>query len=100
MKNGVIRPEHLATHGQLVDLPPHGTVFLPEFTDGFALDAYLSELRVRIIEKALHEAAGNQSLAARLLHISPQAVHQFLKKQRGEVEARNGKTETKRKKGK
>jgi len=52
---------------------------LPELTEDFSLETYLSELRKRLILRALELSKGNQSEAARLLRITPQAVHQFLK---------------------
>jgi len=54
---------------------------LPDISEGFSLEVYLGDLRRRLILKALEIAKGNQSEAARLLRITPQAVHQFLKLQ-------------------
>ncbi|HCR37028.1 MAG TPA: hypothetical protein DIU37_02645, partial [Opitutae bacterium] len=54
---------------------------IPKFEDGFSLENYLSTLRQRIIQKALDQSDGNQSKAARLLGITPQAVHKYLKSQ-------------------
>jgi DNA-binding NtrC family response regulator len=51
----------------------------PEIGDGFSLEAYLSEMRRKLILRALELSKGNQSEAARMLSITPQAVHQFLK---------------------
>jgi len=51
----------------------------PEPQEGFVLDEFLSGARRQLINKALEAAKGNQSEAARLLGISPQAVHKFLK---------------------
>jgi DNA-binding NtrC family response regulator len=51
----------------------------PEIGGGFSLENYLSEMRRKIILRALELSKGNQSEAARMLHITPQAVHQFLK---------------------
>ncbi|MFA5256749.1 MAG: sigma 54-interacting transcriptional regulator [Opitutales bacterium] len=52
---------------------------LPDISEGFSLEAYLGDLRRRLILKALEISKGNQSEASRLLHITPQAVHQFIK---------------------
>ena len=52
---------------------------LPEPQEGFVLDEFLSDARRQLITKALETAKGNQSEAARLLGVSPQAVHKFLK---------------------
>lgn len=51
----------------------------PEPHEGFSLEEYLSESRRSLIEKALQLTEGNQSMAARLLGITPQAVHKYLK---------------------
>jgi DNA-binding NtrC family response regulator len=53
---------------------------LPEPRPGFSLDAYLTSARKQLISRALEVAKGNQSEAARLLGITPQAVHKFLRK--------------------
>lgn len=53
------------------------TSTLPDVGPGFSLDAYLAEVRRALIERALAQANGNKSQAARLLGISPQAVHKF-----------------------
>jgi len=49
--------------------------------EGFSLKQYLNEIRQSLMLKALKSAGGNGSKAARLLSISPQAVHKFLKEQ-------------------
>jgi transcriptional regulator with PAS, ATPase and Fis domain len=49
--------------------------------EGFSLKQYLNEIRQSLMLKALKAAGGNGSRAARLLSISPQAVHKFLKEQ-------------------
>jgi len=43
------------------------------------MEDFLSETRSKIIDKALDLSGGNRSKAARLLGISPQAVHKFVK---------------------
>jgi len=54
-------------------------VKLPEIDENFSMEAYLGEVRRKLILRALNISKGNQSEAARLLKITPQAVHQFLK---------------------
>ncbi|MGV8118317.1 MAG: sigma 54-interacting transcriptional regulator [Candidatus Xenobiia bacterium LiM19] len=54
---------------------------LPEPDEGFSLDEYMVDLRRKLINRALEIAQGNQSRAARLLGITPQAVSKFLKTQ-------------------
>jgi DNA-binding NtrC family response regulator len=53
---------------------------LPEPRPGFSLDEYLTSARKQLILHALEIAKGNQSEAARLLGLTPQAVHKFLRK--------------------
>lgn len=47
---------------------------LPEPYEGFSLEEYLASARKQLILQALETAKGNQSEAARLLGITPQAV--------------------------
>jgi len=51
---------------------------LPEPYEGFSIDEFLGSARKQMILKALEAARGNQSQAARMLGITPQAVHKFL----------------------
>jgi len=53
---------------------------LPEPHDGFSLEEYLTSARKQLILRALETTKGNQSEAARLLGVTPQAVHKFLRK--------------------
>lgn len=53
---------------------------LPQPGEGFSLEDLLSKIRHQMILRALDTAGGNQSKAARMLGISPQAVHKFLRK--------------------
>lgn len=78
----IIRPEDLRAVGGGLEHLPKQSAPLPAIVEGFSLEKYLSELRRRIILKALDKAGGNQSEAARMLKLSPQAVHQFLKQQK------------------
>jgi len=52
---------------------------LPILGDSFSLEDYLKDAREDVIRKALDQCKGNQSAAARMLGISPQAVSKFLK---------------------
>ncbi len=52
---------------------------LPDPHEGFSIEAFLSGARKQLMLRALEIADGNQSEAARLLGISPQAVHKFLR---------------------
>ena len=51
---------------------------LPEPCLGFSLEEFIGSARKQLILRALETSKGNQSEAARLLGISPQAVHKFL----------------------
>lgn len=62
---------------------PDPFAFLPRPHDGFKLREYMDEVRRRLIERALEDARGNQSRAAQLLGISPQALHKHLSGQTG-----------------
>ena len=53
---------------------------LPEPAEGFSLDEFLSSARKQLVMRALEISQGNQSEAARLLGVTPQAVHKFLQK--------------------
>ena len=52
---------------------------LPDPHEGFSIEVFLSGARNQLMLRALEIADGNQSGAARLLGISPQAVHKFLR---------------------
>ena len=56
---------------------------LPAPREGFSLEEFLASARKQLILRALEMTDGNQSAAARLLGMSPQAVHKFLTKSRG-----------------
>lgn len=52
---------------------------LPNPYEGFSLDGFLGSVRKQLVLRALETTKGNQSQAARLLGITPQAVHKFLR---------------------
>jgi transcriptional regulator with GAF, ATPase, and Fis domain len=52
---------------------------LPEPSQTFSLEDFLSSVRKQLILKALELAGGNQSKAAKLLGVTPQAVHKFFR---------------------
>jgi transcriptional regulator with PAS, ATPase and Fis domain len=72
----VIEPENL-----LFDevMTTSGLDALPEPQDGFALNDFLSNVRGKLIEKAMKRSDGNRTKAASLLGITPQAVSQYLR---------------------
>jgi DNA-binding NtrC family response regulator len=55
---------------------------LPEPELGFSLEGFLSEARQVLVSRALELSEGNQSKAASLLGVSPQAVHKFIRTRR------------------
>lgn len=52
---------------------------LPEPHEGFSLKDYLNNARDGLIRRALELSHGNRSQAGRLLGITPQAVHRYVK---------------------
>jgi DNA-binding NtrC family response regulator len=64
------------THG---DIARSVSNQIPDIGEHFSLETYLGDMRRRLILHALELSKGNQSEAARMLNITPQAVHQFLK---------------------
>jgi DNA-binding NtrC family response regulator len=53
----------------------------PDPGEGFVLEDFLVKIRVYLIHRALELSNNNQSKAARNLGITPQAVHNFLKRE-------------------
>jgi transcriptional regulator with AAA-type ATPase domain len=53
---------------------------LPDPSKDFSLEQYITSARKQLILRAIELSSGNQSKAARLLGITPQAIHKFLKK--------------------
>ncbi|MDA1275116.1 MAG: RNA repair transcriptional activator RtcR family protein [Verrucomicrobia bacterium] len=72
----VIEPENLLFDEVLTS---SGLDALPEPQEGFVLNDFLSEVRGRLIEKAMKRSDRNRTQAASLLGITPQAVSQYLK---------------------
>jgi len=58
------------------ETPEH---MLPEPHEGFSLKDYLNNARVSLISRALELSHGNRSQAGRLLGVTPQAVHRYVK---------------------
>jgi DNA-binding NtrC family response regulator len=56
---------------------------IPQPVAGFSVEAHLKEIRKALFERALEIAEGNQSEAARLLGVTPQAVFKYLRGQGG-----------------
>jgi transcriptional regulator with AAA-type ATPase domain len=58
---------------------------IPEPKEGFQMENYISDVRQKLMLRALEISLGNQSEAARLLGITAQAVSNFQKKRKGAV---------------
>jgi transcriptional regulator with GAF, ATPase, and Fis domain len=58
---------------------------LPDPHEGFSMDGFLGSARKQMMLRALEIAKGNRSQAARMLGITPQAVHKFLKQSNKET---------------
>jgi DNA-binding NtrC family response regulator len=54
---------------------------LPDPVEGFKLIDFLDDVKASLISRALEKSERVQAKAARLLGVSPQAIHQFLKAQ-------------------
>ncbi|MBI5360370.1 MAG: sigma-54-dependent Fis family transcriptional regulator [Planctomycetes bacterium] len=52
---------------------------LPDPHEGFVLNEFVQGIREKMITKAIEKAKNNKSEAARLLGLTPQALHQYLK---------------------
>jgi DNA-binding NtrC family response regulator len=59
---------------------------LPEPSDDFSIEEFLISARKQLMLKAIDMAEGNQSEAARLLGVTPQAVHKFLQSTRADLQ--------------
>jgi two-component system NtrC family response regulator len=57
-----------------------GLTSFPEPEPGFSIEEYLKRVRARLVDRALELSNGNRSKAARLLGVSPQALHKFVSK--------------------
>lgn len=71
----VLQPEDFELHFSETLIPMCKQ--LPDLYPGFSIEEYLSKVRSALIKKALDQARGNQSHAARLLGVSPQAISKF-----------------------
>jgi DNA-binding NtrC family response regulator len=56
---------------------------LPQPMEGFSMEEFLSSARKQLMLRAMEVSSGNQSEAARLLGVTPQAVHKYLLKLKG-----------------
>jgi DNA-binding NtrC family response regulator len=87
----VIEPDDLqfSDTGSYAEPGPSGTgagtgARLPDPAEGFYMEEFFSSARRSLITRALEMANGNKTAAARLLGITPQAIHNFLRRENGE----------------
>jgi DNA-binding NtrC family response regulator len=78
--NPVVRAEDLLLDEPISRRDPLAA--LPEPAEGFRLEEFLRQARRHLILRALEISGGNQSQAARLLGVTPQAIHRFVKEWR------------------
>jgi DNA-binding NtrC family response regulator len=62
-------------HGQA-----SGAALFPDPAEGFHMDEFIDQARRHLITRALEMANGNKTVAASLLGITPQAIHNFLRR--------------------
>ncbi len=72
----VIGPDDL----RFDDVTQNGTESIPEPSPDFDLNAYMDDVKSRLVDRALELSGGVQSQAAKLLGITPQGLNQFLKR--------------------
>lgn len=72
----VIHPQDLRFETPLRTNPMSA---LPDPSEGFKINEFLDEIKLRQIHRAMELSGGVQARAARLLGITPQAINQFLK---------------------
>jgi transcriptional regulator with AAA-type ATPase domain len=84
LQNAVTSSAILARDGEitrdLLNLPDAtapAAAAIPEPHEGFSLDAWQTETRDLLFERAMDLAAGNQTKAAKLLGVTPQAVSKW-----------------------
>lgn len=74
LRGKVVRPENLQFDEVLAQAAAD---VLPEPYEGFDINAYCSQVRQRLIDRALEAVKDNRTAASKLLGISPQAVSQY-----------------------
>ena len=78
-QNDVLEADDLMISEPITKSDP--LAMLPEPSKGFSLEGFLTSARKQMLLKALEMSDGNQSKAARLLGVTPQAVHKFIQGQ-------------------
>lgn len=77
-EQAVIQPDHidLDLSLNLANVFAHA---VPRVRDGFSLEDYLRTIKHELVRSVLHKTRGNQSQAARLLGVTPQAISKHLR---------------------
>lgn len=75
-----IKSEHLRFDELL---PQEYFDFIPDPYEGFDINQFCGDIRRTLMERALEKSGGNKSIAAKMLNISPQAVHQYFRDRGG-----------------
>jgi transcriptional regulator with PAS, ATPase and Fis domain len=78
-RNNVLEADDLMISEPITKSDP--LAMLPEPSEGFSLEGFLTSARKQMLLKALETSDGNQSKAARMLGVTPQAVHKFIQGQ-------------------
>ena len=79
-KNDVLEDDDLLISESIAYADP--LAGLPEPSEDFSIEEFMSSARKQLMLKAIDMAEGNQSEAARLLGVTPQAIHKFLQTSR------------------
>lgn len=72
--NGLITANDIFLDSPLVSAPD-----MPEPQEGFSIEEHIRNIRIKLFDRALEKAEGNKSKAARMLGITPQAMHKEIK---------------------
>ena len=78
-QNNVLEADDLMISEPITKSDP--LAMLPEPSEDFSLEGFLTSARKQMLLKALEMSEGNQSKAAKLLGVTPQAVHKFIQGQ-------------------
>ena len=88
LENAVERAVALETEGTIrLERLPDATrelqfhaATVPDFSEGFSLDAHLSSVESDLLRRALQQAAGDRAQAARILGITPRSLRYLISK--------------------
>jgi transcriptional regulator with PAS, ATPase and Fis domain len=76
--------DEISSEDFLLTAENEGTLIpIPEPYEGFKMKDYIIDIRRKLVKRALEKTGNNQTAAARMLSITPQAVSDYLKNQEG-----------------